>query len=167
MRDLRHVTPAEIEPAALRAVEEENGRIEGYLADDRVAALLGGSVDDLRSMGVSPAFRWEFAAAQRKWSGRVRRVMDKLADNGALVKVGKDQRTPGGTHATNTVFYYTPGAYQAEIRRAAEGTQRALEVQRRWEEVQRRLWDGPAIRLGSGGKLSLEDWEKLLIEGGW
>lgn len=169
MRDLTRVPKAELVQAAAQAVRDEGGRIEGYLADDRTAELLGGSMDDARSMGVqSKNFHREFTAAQRKWSGRVRRALASLAESGEVIKVGNGQRTPGGSLATGTVYYYTPQEHQAERARAEDGNRQAAEIERRWGEVRRRLQEGPGITMGSrAGTIPLAGWEELLGKAGW
>lgn len=184
-RNLTRIPRQELQDAILKAVGEQGGRMEGYEASDVVARVLGGSQDDAGSLGAPPPDHrsWHgmrtpcqacataagvgLAEAQKRWSGQVRRAMDRLAGEGLLVKVGKGQRTPDGSYASNTVYYYSPGAYAAEEERTARALVKAEATRRRWEKIRWRLQEGPGVRLDSEGRLFADSWELLLDKGGW
>lgn len=167
MRVLKDIPSSEVKEAALRAVREENGRIEASWAASAVARLLGGDLYDEASLGVQPGWYRQIMTAQQRWAGRVRGAMNALAADGTLVKVSRGSRTPGGALTRNTAYYYTPEAFKAEAEQARQKAAEALSREERWGAVRQRLWNGTGLALLPQGAMTLDNWEKLLEKGGW
>lgn len=151
-RQLDSLTLAEIKQAVAELMPG-HGWAETYMLLGEVAEHLGSSQHNY------PA-GYTGRVVARRYSGRVKRAMDKLAGEGVLVKAGKDDPKPDGTN-NNSVYYYTREAWDAA---AARGRQRLAEaevLEARWERVQARLGE-LEILMPRRGRLTIDAWEQLL-----
>lgn len=152
MRQLDSLTPAEIK-AAIPMVFPEDGHAEAYQVLDPVAEKLDSSRD------ATPG-GWQHNRVLERYFGRVKRALDALAADGALIRVGAKERPPDGT-SPGDVHYYTPDAFAAAKARSEKAEAEALAVNLRWDLLAGRL-DAVEVRLRPNGSLTLEDWEHLL-----
>lgn len=104
----------------------------------------------------------------RKFAGQVKRALDRLVEDGTLIKVARGERHPGGGTASVHPGYYTPESWaRSEARAATEAEADRVEALH-WSEVREALrraeitgYDG--IDLGSGEpRLTLEAWQGLV-----
>lgn len=165
MRNLTTVKADELRKAALEAMEaQDSGWNHFWRLPPAVAEALDGSMTDKASLG---AVRdWDVTPAMDRWSGRVRRMLNALADEGLIVRVRRGEQTPWGHEASDAV-YFTLEAYdlakgEADLKRAAEAVEAMT-----WHQVKERLAAGPGVELAPSGTLSLDDWLQLLEKGGW
>lgn len=160
MRDLDSLKPEEIRAELARMISDTDvakGGFESYHVMDKVASRLDSST-------VFPQNNWRFGAVYDRFTGRVKRALDKLAADGVLVRYGDGDRLPNGNTNYRSVRYYTPEAVrEAETER--DRKQAALDaISQRWDAVSGKLanlgyfWSGD----GTDHKLSLADWEQLL-----
>lgn len=165
MRNLTTVKAPELRKAALAALEAQEDQWSAFWRLPAVvASQLGGDMRDKASLNAR--YDWDVSPAMDNWTGRVRRVLNALADEGAIARVRKGQQTPW-EHEASEAMYFTLSAYaqaqgEAEARRA-EVTAYALA----WGEIQQRLEEGAGVRLAPSGTLSQDDWQKLLEKAGW
>jgi hypothetical protein len=92
-------------------------------------------------------------------------ALDKLAAEGALVKVGKDQLRPEGILAGRHPWYYTPGAFKAARGAHVRDMQDQERRAERWGRVYDQLTDvglPPENGRGHDIALSIAQWEQLL-----
>jgi hypothetical protein len=165
MRTLKELSTAELMAAALRYVQAE-GRVEGsWPVAIAAAASLDADVYNEYSLGTS--YRWEVQVARDKFSARVSRVLNMLADAKQVVKVGKGEYTPGGSYASNTTFWYTQEKWDAETAERQARKDADRQTEEAWHSVRLRLREGPGVGMDHYHALSLDDWEILLEKGGW
>lgn len=161
--NLTTVGAAAVRDAALDLVNDA-GDTEFYVMPGRVASLLGFQYGTHVAHGTTR--EWERRHAEESWTGRVRRALDKLADDGLIVKVKRDGRLPDGSCASGTT-YYSHKAY-AEAEDKAQARRTAAEVEAAtWRQIRDRLASGPGVQLAPSGTLSLDDWLQLLEKAGW
>lgn len=145
LRNLDDLKPAEIIDQVLREMGERRWA-EAYQITDSVAKALGSHMHNAPDLTTG----YTAARIQERYRGRVKRAMDKLADQGALIKysTGRD------------VAYYTPEAWREEVaeqRRVADAKRAA---EQRWQAITGRLLEqGYTLH---NHTLSLDEWERLL-----
>jgi hypothetical protein len=152
MRQLDSLTLAEIK-AAIPVVFPEDGHAEAYQVLDPVAEKLDSSRD------ATPG-GWQHNRVLERYFGRVKRALDAIAADGALIRVGSKERPPDGT-SPGGVHYYTPDAFAAAKARSEKAEAEALTEKVRWERIAVRLLAAD-VTLHRDGSLSAESWERLL-----
>jgi hypothetical protein len=167
MRQLSAITTAELREACLGFVEEFD-EVESWQVPRLVAVKLGASLNDAFSLGVqSMDHGREVRAAETRWASRIRAQLDKLATEGAIVKIGAHQTLPTGYSSGNMAHYYTPAAYETAAQKHSDDLKAMLTENRRWAEIGRRLEIGASVRLRNSHRLAIEQWEQLLDKAGW
>jgi hypothetical protein len=151
-------SPDEVRAAVLKNILESDGMVESWRVAVDVAGTLG--IDQSQSSRLLRQ-SWD------RFTGQVSRALNKLADEGTVRKVGRDQLGPDGSRGYGgAARYYTPEAWQ-QAEREYERRERELAGQRaRWGKVHDALLDEHGLASATvdstGIRLSLEDWEKLL-----
>lgn len=164
MRLLFDVPAWEVREAAEHVVLAQ-GSAEGWQLFDAVAARLGGVLTDRVSLGVDSERRYELSKAQNRWRGTVRRALRKLTDQGVVVMVPRRTTGPDGW-APNTV-YYSPGAYKQAQEAGKQRRHEEAKLKARWNEIRKRLFNGPGVVLSNNLTLTAPEWEALLEKAGW
>jgi hypothetical protein len=151
-------------------VQDELPRVSSWDAPAGIARALG----ILDQFNV-PRTRVE-NQAREKFLGQVTRALNKLAEAGELIKVGRDQQDPWGRTASNEVWYYTPQGWDAATAEAAQQREAQLQAARRWETIHDRLsalGAHPATECSAAARqrepeLTARNYERLLdlAEGG-
>jgi len=146
---IRRFTPGEVAEAARRASAEFQGMTELDGIVWRVAAILG----------------WD----SPEWPGQrlhdqVKRTLDKMAADGALVRIGRGRAHPSGW-SNNYVSYYLPAHYKSAVEAAAAGRAATARQEARVRAISSRLSAlGVANLINSDGiiYLGLEEWDTVL-----
>jgi hypothetical protein len=166
MRRLADLANPELRNAAL-ALARESGHTESWRMARDVATRLDASVFDAVSVGVRANHYQEFQAAVTRFTGRVRRQLDNLADEGLIIKVGARERLPDGHSGGQYAHYYTPEAFEAARQQAAERRADTAALEQRWTAIRQRLLTGPGVALNRQRQLTTDEWEQLLDKAGW
>lgn len=167
MRRLDSMTAGELRDAALDEVQER-GDIESWRIAGRVALRLGGNLNDAASLGVRSMNDYRDAEeAKSRFTGRVRRALGKLADEGTFVKVGSRQKLPSGHSSGQFAVYFTPEAFGAARHEHAERMEAADALEKRWKSINRRLTGPSGVALDRQHRLTVDEWEQLLDAAGW
>lgn len=166
MRTLAALTTAELRDTAL-AVVGQHGHLESAQIPQMVALALDSDNHDAGALGVGPRDWVKISAAQARFASRVRFALNKLADEGLIVKIGARQMLPAGYSSGNTSHYYTVPVYEAAMQKYDAEQQARVEQHNRWNSIAQRLSDGPGAALNRQHQLTVEHWEQLLDRGGW
>lgn len=146
--DMNKLTRAGLRPYLLKVLDSEKGFLQSTYADWAVARYLTGA-----------------AVCSDRTRGLILRELDKMADEGLIVKIRRG--TVFGGEKMNAARYYTLER-AAEIRRQQdEAAERRAKTEARWDRVRERLAAGPSVVMDAKYQLSLEAWEHLLHEAGW
>lgn len=152
-RSLDELTGAEI-TGALRDLMPAQGRAEWYQVLDEVAERLGSSRAHLRT--------YRDQVTSDRFADRVKRALNKLAEEGELIKVGKGQRTPLGQYMGNGAMYYTPVAFAKEQVEGEQERAARKASDQRWAEVAARLLALGFPTTSARCELTVGQFEKLL-----
>jgi hypothetical protein len=118
--------------------------------------------------------RWQDRKEGEALFARVGRALNRLADDGVLVKVGKGQEHPSGQRESGAAFYtksgYAKAVEKGQQQRLAERVERD-----RWADIRNNLERRGVHATTAPGQpvqLSLDEWENLLGQlakgnGGW
>lgn len=105
-----------------------------------------------------------FGELSEKFLAQTLRAFGKLADEGVLIKVGKDGRLPGGGFARTPTFFL-PRTYAAREERGKQQAAAQEAIGKRWADVRAALiahgFVPHAVR-GVPLGLDLDGWEKLV-----
>jgi hypothetical protein len=159
VRLLDSLTPAEIK-AVVAEVFPEDGHARDYQVLDSVAEFLGSSRLDEGAF----ARAYGRAGVVTRFSGRVRRALDALAADGALVRVGGREQPPDGS-PPGEVHYYTVAGYKAAAATHEDRQAEAVLERARRHRIASRL-SAVNVTLRPDGSLSPGDWEHLLEAAG-
>jgi hypothetical protein len=142
-------------------VKAEGAHFEAYQIAPQVADKTG--VGD--SYNTSPGHDFRLQREREGFYARVRRALDKMAEDGRLKRVGRSQQRPDGGYNGNEVYYYTPAAYQAAADQKDQDDRVARLTARRWNGIRADLHAHGFDLLDDA--LTLDDWERLLSLIGW
>lgn len=107
---------------------------------------------------------WDRTRAEDKFSGQVKRALDKVAAEGALVRIGKNQTLPTGGWSSG-VHYFTPAAAEQADRERQEREAGREAERARWtalHEALAALGFENCRHTSDGLVLDLDRWEKLV-----
>jgi len=107
---------------------------------------------------------WDQSKAEDKFSGQVKRALDKVAGEGGLVRIGKNQTLPTGGWSSG-VHYFTPAAAEKADRERQERDAVRAAVDARVKSVGERLVKlgiRSPNRVADGVSIDLDSWELLL-----
>ena len=100
-----------------------------------------------------------------RFSGQVRRALDKLAEDGSVVRVGVKERAPDGVRPRWT-RYYVPGEYHRIAAEHAEKKARHEQTRARWDLTVERLGRvlGNPVKVDHLGRpiLDPDQWDEIL-----
>jgi len=158
-------TAGEVLTALRESLPEVAEKAAGYVgyfqADYGIVRIVA------RQAGVDePDFRT--GSGQRSWDsfcGQVSRAMNKLADEGLIVKVSRGDRTPDG-YTAKSVRYYMPDRFAALQAEHKQKQQEHAETRARWAEVTSKLERivGPVKVVDHLQRpmLTLDQWNEIL-----
>jgi hypothetical protein len=157
-RLLDSLKPAEIKAAVL-AEMNERGSAESYELTVAVARRCGSN-----ERNYPPDARaWAIRDIDDRYVGRIKRGLESLTDDGILVKHGSGYK--------KIPKYWTQAAWAERERQALEAAAAEEAERQRWVKIADRLSVQGLLFSGmphsSPGRLSRDDWEKLLDKAGW
>ena len=147
-RLLDSLTPAEILPAVLAEV-----RKRGHAEWSDVATPVAGALDS-SYVNTGAKYRWDTQKIQVRFEGRVKRALQKLADEGKLVR--KDNAGYRGAP-----MYYTPEKWAEQQAEAEKRLQDKRTEVARWDRIRDRLGEQGFV-LNEHQGLRAGSWERLL-----
>lgn len=157
MAQIGNMTQAEVRSAVMAFMESEPG---GWAEPWRVVYGAAAQI-----LGSTPGYH-----PGAKFDGQVKRALNKLADDGELVKLPRGTHSPRGNYL-DTPQYYTRASYQRATAEADAVAASADETRLRWAAVHDRLTHrlrhaGIEVqgKPGEPVQLNLETWERVLTE---
>lgn len=166
MRNLQTVKPDELAKAALDALEAQEGQWSAFWRlPDVTAAQLGGSMHNAESLGITRSWG-SIQGEMNNWVERVRRALNRLADERAIVRVRRGEQLPWGGEAPEAYYFTLAAAGQAKAEAEAKNDAEVVEAAV-WRQIRDRLAAGPGVQLAPSGTLRQDDWLDLLEKAGW